>query len=199
MASSRICSIPDCGKTVRVKSRGWCNAHWIRWSRYGDPLLGQRPRDAAYNFIQKVAVPHKDKTACLIWTFTKTGDGYGRLGLNGERVAAHRFVCEAVNGKPPTPNHEAAHSCGNGHIGCVNPHHLSWKTRSENFADKLLHDTHNRGERNGHASITEAQARKVLSLKGRASRVEISRITGVTPTNVTHIHKGNSWRWLSES
>lgn len=32
----KTCSIPDC--TKNVKARGWCGAHWWRWSTHGDPL-----------------------------------------------------------------------------------------------------------------------------------------------------------------
>jgi len=37
-----ICSIPDCGRPVF--GRGWCNSHYKRWYRYGDPLQGGPPR-----------------------------------------------------------------------------------------------------------------------------------------------------------
>ena len=39
----RTCSIDGCDG--QVKARGWCNPHWIRWKRYGDPvavILGPR-------------------------------------------------------------------------------------------------------------------------------------------------------------
>lgn len=36
MAADRICSISNCGKPVLAK--GWCNGHWKRWRKYGDPL-----------------------------------------------------------------------------------------------------------------------------------------------------------------
>lgn len=34
-----ICSIPDCNGEVR--SRGWCNRHYLRWYNHGDPLGGK--------------------------------------------------------------------------------------------------------------------------------------------------------------
>lgn len=194
MAKSRVCSIPDCGKPVRA--RGWCNGHWIRWSRYGDPLAGQHPRDAALRYLNETVLRFEDKDACVFWPYSKTSDGYGRIGLNGRRHAVHRVVCERIHGKPPTRKHEAAHSCGNGHLGCVNPHHLSWKTRSGNFADKLIHGTDNRGEKNGYAKATEEQARKILALKGKHNQRRIAEMVGVTVSIVHHIHRGDSWRWL---
>ena len=196
MATVSLCSIPGCDKPVRVKSRGWCNAHWLRWSRYGDPVAGGVMRDTAYRYLRDVVLPYNDKDECLFWPFNKTSDGYGRIGIGGERVAVHRHVCEEVDGPPPTEKHEAAHSCGNGHLACVNPHHLSWKTRAENFADKLSHGTHNRGERNGYAKLTEEVVREIKALKGKMSQRDIARRFGASQQQVSKIQRGDSWSWL---
>ena len=42
--SEAICAVSDC--TRPVKTRGWCNAHYMRWFHWGDPLHGGpiRPR-----------------------------------------------------------------------------------------------------------------------------------------------------------
>ena len=37
------CTVNDCIKPATI--RGWCNAHYLRWQRHGDPLGGGRPRD----------------------------------------------------------------------------------------------------------------------------------------------------------
>jgi hypothetical protein len=63
------------------------------------------------------------------------------LGYLGDTLYAHRLMCQLAHGDPPTPDHIAAHSCGRGHEGCVNPNHLSWKTYSENELDKRVHGT----------------------------------------------------------
>ena len=34
--ADRTCSIEGCDSPVA--GRGWCNAHWLRWQRFGDPL-----------------------------------------------------------------------------------------------------------------------------------------------------------------
>lgn len=36
------CLIADCERPVA--HRGWCNGHYIKWQRYGDPLVSKRPR-----------------------------------------------------------------------------------------------------------------------------------------------------------
>lgn len=35
------CSVNGCERAV--KARGWCNAHWSRWKRHGDPAAGRIP------------------------------------------------------------------------------------------------------------------------------------------------------------
>ena len=194
MASSRICSIPECCKPVRA--RGWCNGHWIRWSRYGDPQAGQRPRSASFEYLHETVLSYEDKDGCLLWPHYTRTDGYPVTSIDGQRMAVHRYVCEKEHGPPPSPHHDAAHSCGKGHLACVNRHHLSWKTRSENFADKLIHGTDNRGEKNGYSKATEEQARQILALRGKMTRQQIAEKVGVTRSIVAHIHCGNSWRWL---
>lgn len=32
----RVCSVDGC--ELSIKSRGWCNLHYLRWWKYGDPL-----------------------------------------------------------------------------------------------------------------------------------------------------------------
>lgn len=40
-----LCTVEDCSDLVAVKKWGYCNAHYIRWQRYGDPsILLHRPR-----------------------------------------------------------------------------------------------------------------------------------------------------------
>jgi hypothetical protein len=174
MASSRICSIPDCGK--RHDSRGWCSAHVWRWKKYGDPLGGPPPRNrwtsdiccipdcgklrkpgagmCTAHYLRNwrhgdplagrlpvgkaeefaLSLRHSETNECIQWPYTRDRQGYGRISFGGHQIAS-RFICEMTHGKPPTPEHEAAHSCGNGHLGCVNPKHLSWKTHAENMGD----------------------------------------------------------------
>lgn len=94
-------------------------------ARHGEPLRW---------LLDHVEYPEK---GCLIWPFARDGKGYGSLGKKG----AHRRMCEIVNGPAPTPKHHAAHSCGNGHLGCVHPRHVRWATCSENQMDRFLHGT----------------------------------------------------------
>lgn len=143
MATHRICSIPGCGK--RHHCHGYCKPHQRRWEKHGDPLSGKTFRGEAERWLRETALPHTG-TECLFWPYNRTnkghGPGYGRTKINGRKWIVSRFICEALNGAPPTPRHEAAHNCGNGHLGCINPNHLSWKTPEQNWEDRRLHGRH---------------------------------------------------------
>lgn len=135
---------------------------------------------------------------CLIWPFNKDGNGYGSISLNGRRWPVHRYLCTVFNGDPPTLKHEAAHSCGRGHIGCVNKRHVSWKTRTDNQADRLLHGTDCRGERNPRAKLTETDVREIRSLNGIEASANIASRFGVSQSLVCNIWKGRVWRWMGD-
>jgi hypothetical protein len=105
---------------------------------------------------------------CLIWPFSRTRDGYGTFGRNGKVIKVHRYFCQIVNGDPPSHKHHAAHSCGNGHLGCVNPRHVQWKSPRDNQNERLKHGRPFTGRRR---KFTPEQIAEIRSLKGK----EVSR------------------------
>lgn len=194
MANQSICSVECCGKSSNTK--GLCRAHYWRLWKYGDPLAGATPKGAARRFIHEVASPYSGND-CLIWPFATNPYGYG-VYTRPERgiTLASRYVCEIVHGAAPTPQHEAAHSCGNGHKGCVNPNHLSWKTPKDNTADKFRHGTVARGEQIVASKLTEAQVKEIRSLKGVKNQYELAEQFGVRQQTISRIHSRARWAWL---
>ena len=147
-------------------------------------------------YYNKVVRPCREST-CLIWPFARSGVGYAQMRFDGRPHNVHRLVCEAEHGPPPSPEHVAAHSCGKGNVGCVNPMHLSWKTNAENEADKIIHGTCSRGERNGSARLSEKQVREVRSTKHVATQPELAAIYGVSRYTIRAIVQGRTWGHLS--
>jgi hypothetical protein len=193
MADKRICSIEGCDKPV--KARGWCNPHWKRWNRHGDPLKGSTQQGAPLSFILGVPLDMENGD-CIRWPYATLPNGYGHLWIDGVDTLANRFMCERVNGPAPTPNHHAAHTCGKGHEGCIHPRHLEWKTPAENAADKLIHGTHGRGERCPTSKLTESQVREILALKGKMLGREVAELYGVTRWAIFDIWRRRVWAWL---
>jgi hypothetical protein len=134
-----------------------------------------------------------DGDECVKWPLSDDGRGYGIVGFNGARLKAHRVMCELVHGPAPTPQHHAAHSCGNGHLGCVNPRHLSWKTPVENMADSVEHGTARFGKGRQRVKLTVEQVREIMALKGVRSQIEIGERFGVSWRHIGKIHRGVTW------
>lgn len=193
-ASEKSCEVEGCGK--RKHAYGMCASHYYRLRRYGDPLKGRTPDGELARFIAEIAIPY-DGDDCLLWPYGRDGHGYGVI-KNKElgRGSAHRLICEAANGPPPTPRHEATHTCGSGHLGCVARGHLSWKTHAENMADKIIHGTHLQGERVGTSKLTETEVRKIMALKGVRPHREIAAAFGINQSQVSRIMTGQRWGHL---
>ena len=192
--TSYKCLVQTC--TKQSCRRGWCNAHYRRWRRHGDPLAGgppSAPDGAPAHFLNKVSTVQTDE--CVSWPFARDSGGYGRIRRSGHLAYAHRRICEIVYGEAPTGTHQAAHACGN--RACVNPRHLRWATPAENCADREAHGTVVRGERIRHSKLTEAQAREIHRLLNEGHHASvIAPNFGVEERVVQHIKSGRTWAWL---
>lgn len=129
--------------------------------------------------------PHQDW--CLIWPFASTGGATIQVGKLRQNV--FRIMCKHRNGPAPTGEHQAAHSCGRRHEGCVNPWHLSWKTNSENQIERYQHSGPVK-----RAKLTPEQVDEIKALEGRATIGDIAAQFGVSPNNIRSIHAGQLWR-----
>lgn len=195
------CSIEHCNRNAHRRAtgrRGWCAAHYWRWLHYGDPNGVAPSRSIRSTFIQETVLAYNGDD-CLIWPFQRSGGGYAKISIKKRSHTVSRMVCESVNGSPPTPLHQAAHSCGNGHLGCVAPSHLSWKTQAENEADKLAHGTDNRGERSARAKLTASDVQEIMRLSKTKTRVEIGRMFGVHSATIGKIILGRRWSGALQS
>lgn len=126
---------------------------------------------------------------CLIWPYCCNDRGYGLAVVDGVQAHASRWMCRLAHGEPPSPTHEAAHSCGN--PPCVNPNHLRWKTPKENSDDKTVHGTTIHGERNGKTTLTADDIRAI-----RAAPPDLAALVaryGVSKGCVSKIRGGQRW------
>lgn len=196
MATSRLCSIPDCGKPVKTK--GYCRRHYLQFWRKGDALYKDPSAGKAQRFLAELLTASHDGQSCIFWPFRRNEHGYGVVRQGNKTAIASRVICEAIHGMPATPEHQAAHSCGNGHLGCVNPLHLSWKTHTENQRDRFRHGTHCRGERSPTVKLTRSQVREIRALKGLEPALVIAQRYGVGETAIKNIFKGKTWSWLPD-
>lgn len=196
--SSKPCAVDGCNGDARSKKRGrrgYCNKHYLRLMRNGGPTAGDPERAQSGQPIQwlKDHVEH-DSEECLMWPFGIYPNGYGFVVADGVKRGAHRLMCEKAHGLPLSGNVQASHGCGN--RICVNPKHLRWDTIAGNHADKLLHDTHQRGERCGAAKLTEHEVLAIRRLIGSESQRSIAEKFGVAQRTIYDIAHRRSWYWL---
>lgn len=129
-----VCSIEGCDKPHHI--RGYCQMHFARLRRHGDPEFTKTSPEGAGLEMLMALVGHNGED-CVTWPYSRNPQGYGQTYFCGEVMGAHRVMCILAHGSPPSPSHQAAHSCGRGSGGCVNPEHLRWATAKENIADKF--------------------------------------------------------------
>lgn len=132
---------------------------------------------------------------CLPWPFCRDRKGYGALWHNGRGHWAHRLMCTLMHGDPPTPKHQAAHECGKGHYGCVNPRHLFWKTSSENHLDRRKTGSMLRNVHGPKSLLPPETIAQFIALKGQKTQVEIARMFGVSTGCVEYWQHARSQRY----
>ena len=98
MAESDLCAIPNCH--LPVKCRGWCNTHYLRWYRLGDPLaavkaVGLSPWE---RFMSHIVI---HPNGCWIWQASRDKDGYGKFKVDRKDIRAHTFSWTYWNGPVP--------------------------------------------------------------------------------------------------
>lgn len=196
----KACAVDGCnGNSHHLAKgcRGWCTKHYQRWRKFGLPETGDEKNrwgSKPDEFVRELLLA--DTNECIEWPFT-CSRGRAMIRVNGKAISACRFICELVFGKPVTRYYEAAHSCGRGHLGCVNPRHLRWATPRENQADRIKHETHCRGTKSPNSKLTEND---VLNIRRRAlggeSQISLAKDYGVGRTTIARVIDRETWAWL---
>lgn len=141
--TQRTCQIEGCERAAT--SRGWCNMHWKRWYKHGDPMAGADFHGTPLErFLRKIE--YDPATGCVLWTAGLDGHGYGSFGVgHGKTRKAHIFSWETWVGAVP-PGTQLDHwchgeavrkgECAGGdtcvHRRCVDITHLEPVTSREN-------------------------------------------------------------------
>lgn len=124
-----MCAIDDC--ETPASKRGFCNRHYLRWRRHGDPLAGgtEPITDPEAAFSARTRADGD----CLVWTARLTAQGYGRITIEGRDELAHRYAWSRVHGRIPD-GVEIDHTCWN--RACVSIAHLRAATKAENMRNR---------------------------------------------------------------
>lgn len=157
----RTCATPDC-TAPGTAGRGWCEKHYRRYQRHGDPLATSRVvGDDLARFWGYVDLDGAN--GCWNWTGATSKDGYGIMVVAQVTNYMPRYSWELHRG-PITDDMEPDHLCRN--RACVNPDHLEPVTHRVNVL---------RGE-----SPTAINARKTHCRRGHEFDSENTYITPST-------------------
>lgn len=184
--SGATCSIDGCGNPRR-RGSGMCNAHYLRFLRHGDATHGRAMNGAQAKFIRELV--YTTETECITWPF-------GGRDPKGWALSAAHNVCTAKHGERPSPKHEAAHSCGNGHLACVNPNHLRWRSHAENMREMAEHGRSLRGGRHPNARLTSDDVREIRAQHKKVRAAHLAERYGVCRETIYQIQARRSWAWL---
>lgn len=193
IVQERKCSVEGCDS--KHFGRGYCSIHYGRFRRHGCPSGG---RSFVRGEPQKWVDTHLDHkgNGCLIWPFGRYKSGYGFVVYRGKKYTASRLICELSNGPAPSDAHEAAHSCGKGHEGCVNPRHLRWATSQENSQDAIDHGAVPKGSRHHNSKLTASKVLEIRGLRGSVNCHDVADRYGITFGTVCDIWSRRTWAWL---
>ena len=194
MPERKLCSIDGCGKPSNLY--GMCRMHSTRFLRHGDPLKKVFKGEKTEAFIRDV-ISFNETDDCILWPYSKDHKGYIRVWIDGKKVSLTRFLCEKVNGPPPSRAHQAAHSCVMAKIGCCNQRHLRWATPKENSDDKIIHGTVIRGEESHAAKLKDEDVIAIRSLAAGMQHKEIATIYGVHSAHICKIINHKKWAHIS--
>lgn len=192
---SKTCSVAGCEK-IRV-GRGWCDKHYRRFRRTGDPTKLKVKFGEGDNWIERFWSKVKkdaNEKGCWEWQGIRDRHGYGKVMVGGKFRLAHRISLLYTTGEAPKLN--ALHKCDN--PPCVNPEHLYEGTLQDNVRDRMKRGRGQKGETNGHARLTEADVISILrKLKSGAKPMALAMEYNMHHGAIYNIRNGRTWKHLS--
>lgn len=134
---------------------------------------------------------------CLIWPFYRDKQGYGRVGVQGKALFAHRVMCIEAHGQMPSfAHHHAAHRCGGGHLGCVHPRHVRWTLPEDNYAEKGSHGRIPAGETHYRSKLKLADVAviRAADLSALGATRDLAKKFGVVHSTIWRIRTGEAYK-----
>ena len=116
------------------------------------------------------------ETGCVLWTGSRTTNGYGGLNVRGRHWQAHRASWTVHRGVVPH-GLLVCHRCDV--RTCINPDHLFLGTQKENMADKVAKQGHERRTEEG-PERRPSKAPEILRIE-MLGREFITRVLAIRP------------------
>jgi len=161
-------------------------------------------------FVSKLKI--NSTNSCWEWLGSRLQRGYGRIGLNGKMITAHRASWLIYRGEIPRGKF-VCHKCDN--PPCVNPDHLFITTHKENMMDmvskqrwskkpktakqiesarKLMMklSQSQRGKKKAWSKLNKFQVLKIRA--SNEVQKKIAQRYGVAQTLISQIKSGKIWK-----
>lgn len=195
MPLMRICQqcqqpfpVPSTVSTRMLPTVKYCS-HACYWAS-----IQARPLEQVIErFWARVTVcPHAPYCLLCHWLWTGNADkaGYGKIGVNSERVFVHRFSWALHNAPERIPEDYGPiirHLCHT--PSCVNPAHLASGTHTLNRADSVM------AGRDSHAKLTPEDVRRIRTLRQEGmSYKAIAALFPVEASNIKSICLSRTWK-----
>jgi hypothetical protein len=127
------------------------------------------------------------KTGCILWTGSRTTNGYGGLNFGGRHWQAHR-ASWIVNRGPIPQGLLVCHRCDV--RTCINPDHLFLGSQKENMADKVAKQGHERRTEEG-PERRPSKSPEILRLE-MFGREFVTRVLAIRPLDAA-AHRRAPW------
>ena len=175
-------------------SQGFCNAHYRRWWKYGDPLGGRTPVGEPLRHFEATVM--SQQTECLLWPYATAAAGYGQVTMDGTHQYVHVVACERWHGPKPRPGMEVCHGPCVSKL-CYNGAHLRWGTRSSNLLDRTRDGVHV-GETHWRTTITEQDVREIRARREAGEPLQVLATEyGMAKSAISRIANRKSWGHVS--
>ena len=126
---------------------------------------------------------------CIVWPYSVSQRGYGRVRDGRRPREVHRLMCEIAHGPCP-PGMETAHGpCHDRR--CFNPAHLSWQTAAQNAHDRLRDGTAKNG---GPLTAADASAIREMYATGAWTQTALAAEFGVAIPTINHVVRRRRWK-----
>lgn len=189
------CDIEGCDRP-RVSSPGWCNAHYKRWKRHGNPLGKYRMhgRTLAEAFAHHCpgSPPHD---GCWVWESSLNASGYGVMGWEDRVLVANRVSYELFNG-PIDDGLVVRHTCDR--PACVQPAHLILGTKADNSRDMTDRERQCRGEKFSSSKLTDSAVREIRELyaSGTVLQRDLAQRFEISQTTISTVVARKAWKHM---